>query len=136
MYIKIDPSNGVPLYLQIVNQVKTAIAMGRLLPENCLPSVRQLALDLAVNPNTIARAYLDLEHEGIIYKRPGQGTFVSVRGVEMSKRERLKILNELLAKSLVEGVNLGLGAEEMRSAFEQQLQKMTTARHAESVKGK
>ena len=77
MFITIDASSGLPIYVQIVNQIKTGIAMGRLLPEDPLPSVRQLATELAVNPNTVARAYLDLEYEGIIYKRQGAGTFVS-----------------------------------------------------------
>src|SRR5512143_1391300 len=114
MFIAIDPSSGVPIYLQIVNQVKRDIALGRLQPEQALPSVRQLAVDLTINPNTVARAYLDLEHEGVIYKRAGQGTFVSTRGVEMSRRERLRIFKELLERALVEGANLQLTEQEMR----------------------
>ncbi len=130
MYFKIDPANGLPIYLQIIHQVKTAIAMGRLQPEESLPSVRQLAINLAVNPNTIARAYLDLEHEGVIYKRPGQGTFVSQQEVEMSKKECMKIFHDHLEKSLVEGINLGLEAEEMTRAFEQQLERIFSSRLA------
>ncbi len=130
MYFKIDPANGLPIYLQIIHQVKTAIAMGRLQPEESLPSVRQLAMDLAVNPNTVARAYLDLEHEGVIYKRPGQGTFVSQQEVEMSKKERMKIFHDHLEKSLVEGINLGLEADEMTRAFEQQLERILNSRLA------
>jgi GntR family transcriptional regulator len=130
MYVKIDPANGLPIYLQIIQQVKTAIAMGRLQPEEPLPSVRQLAVDLAVNPNTVARAYLDLEHEGIIYKRPGHGTFVSQSDVEMSKKERMKIFHDHLEKSLVEGINLGLEEEDMTRAFEQQLERILNSRLA------
>lgn len=133
MFIAIDPSNGLPIYLQIVNQVKTSIALGRLMPEDPLPSVRQLALDLAVNPNTVARAYLDLEYEGIIYKRQGAGTFVSSKGVEMSKAERRRALGELIEKALVEGVNLGLDEKELRDTFERVLEKITTARQPEPV---
>ena len=118
MFIAIDPSSGVPIYLQIVNQVKRDIALGRLQPEQALPSVRQLAIDLTINPNTVARAYLDLEHGGVIYKRAGQGTFVSTRAVEMSRRERLKIFKELLERALVEGANLQLSEGEMRDAFD------------------
>ena len=133
MFINIDPSSGLPIYLQIAQQIKTAVAMGRLLPEEPLPSVRQLAVELAVNPNTVARAYLDLEIEGVIYKRQGAGTFVSGQGVEMSKAERRRVLNDLLEKALVEGVNLGLSERELRDAFERMLEKMMQARAPETV---
>jgi len=133
LFINIDPSSGLPIYLQIAQQMKTAVAMGRLQPEDPLPSVRQLAVELAVNPNTVARAYLDLEIEGVIYKRQGAGTFVSGRGVEMSKGERRRVLNELLEKALVEGVNLGLTERELRDAFERTLEKITQARAPEAV---
>lgn len=133
MFINIDPSSGLPIYLQIAQQIKTAVAMGRLQPEDPLPSVRQLAVELAVNPNTVARAYLDLEIEGVIYKRQGAGTFVSGQGVEMSKGERRRVLNELLEKALVEGVNLGLSERELRDAFERMLEKIVQSRSPETV---
>jgi len=117
MLIKIDSTSGLPIYLQIVNQIKTQVALGRLRPEDPLPSVRQLAIDLTVNPNTIARAYLDLEHEGVIYKRPGQGTYVSTRAVEMARSERIRIFSELAEKAVVEGFHLELRAEEMEEVF-------------------
>lgn len=107
--------------------------MGRLQPEEPLPSVRQLAVELAVNPNTVARAYLDLEIEGVIYKRQGAGTFVSSQGVRVSKSERRRVLSELLEKALVEGVNLGLSERELREAFEGVLEKIWQARSPEPV---
>ena len=133
MFITIDPSSGLPIYVQIVNQIKTGIAMGRLMPEDPLPSVRQLAVDLAVNPNTVARAYLDLEIEGVIYKRQGAGTFVSSQGVEMSKAARRRVLTELLEKALVEGVNLGLSEQELRETFDRVLEKILLGRAPEPV---
>ena len=133
MFINIDPSGDAPIFRQIAQQIKTAVAMGRLQPEEPLPSVRQLAVELAVNPNTVARAYLDLEIEGVIYKRQGAGTFVSSQGVEMSKGERRRVLNELLEKALVEGVNLGLSERELRDAFEGVLEKILQARVPEAV---
>jgi len=133
LFINIDPSSGLPIYLQIAQQIKTAVAMGRLHPEDPLPSVRQLAVELAVNPNTVARAYLDLEIEGVIYKRQGAGTFVSGQGIEMSKGERRRVLNELLEKALVEGVNLGLPERELRDAFERMLEKILQSRAPETV---
>jgi GntR family transcriptional regulator len=128
VFISIDATSDVPIFRQIVQQIKTAVAMGRLQPEDPLPSVRQLAVDLAVNPNTVARAYLDLEIEGVIYKRQGAGTFVATQGVRVSKNERRKVLSELMEKALVEGVNLGLDEEELREAFERVLEKILQAR--------
>ncbi len=133
MFITVDPSSGLPIYLQIAQQIKTAVAMGRLAPEDPLPSVRQLAVELAVNPNTVARAYLDLEIEGVIHKRQGAGTFVSSQGVRVSKNERRRVLAELMEKAVVEGVNLGLDERELRETFERVLEKIVGARPAETV---
>lgn len=133
MFIAIDASSGLPIYVQIATQIKTSIAMGRLRPEDPLPSVRQLAVELAVNPNTVARAYLDLEYEGVIYKRQGAGTFVSSQGVEMSRLERRRVLGELIEKALVEGVNLGLSERELRETFDRVLEKILQSRQAEVV---
>ncbi len=127
MLIKIDSTSGLPIYLQIVNQIKTQVALGHLHPEDPLPSVRQLAVDLTVNPNTIARAYLDLEHEGVIYKRPGQGTYVSKRAVQMARSERIRIFAELLEKAVVEGVHLDLSTQEMTEAFERLIARITAS---------
>ena len=133
MFINIEPSSGLPIHLRIAQQIKTAVAMGRLQPEDPLPSVRQLAVGLAVNPNTVARAYLDLEIEGVIYKRQGAGTFVSGQGVEMSKQERRRVLSELFERALVEGVNLGMGERELRETFERVLENIMQARAPEVV---
>jgi GntR family transcriptional regulator len=133
VFVNIDPSSGLPIYMQIVQQIKTAVAVGRLMPEDPLPSVRQLAVGLKVNPNTVARAYLDLEIEGVIYKRQGHGTFVSTQSTGMSKRERLRAFARHLEKAVVEGVHLGLDEEEMREAFDAALEKMTPSRKPEAV---
>jgi GntR family transcriptional regulator len=131
VFVKVDPSDGLPIYMQIVHQVKTAVAVGRLRPEDSLPSVRQLATDLRVNPNTVARAYLDLEIEGVIYKRQGHGTFVSTQGAGMPKRERLRAFGQHLEKAVVEGVHLSLDEDEMREAFESALEKIMSAREGQ-----
>jgi len=117
--LRIDTSNGVPIYIQIVEQIKRTVALGRLKPEDGLPSVRQLALDLIINPNTVARAYLELEHQGVIYKRQGQGTFISSRAVEASRRERNKIVSALFEKAIVEAVNSGMTAMEIDEIYQQ-----------------
>lgn len=117
MNLKIDSSNGTPIYLQIVEQVKRSVAMGRLKPEEGLPSVRQLAMDLTINPNTVARAYLELEHDGVIYKRQGQGTFVSAEGLDASRRERQKAVAALLEKAIVEALESGMTAAQVDELY-------------------
>jgi len=117
--LRIDTSDGVPIYIQIAEQIKRNVALGRLKPEEGLPSVRQLALDLTINPNTVARAYLELEHQGVIYKRQGQGTFISSRAVEASRRERNKIFGALFEKAIVEAVNSGMTAADIDEIYQQ-----------------
>jgi GntR family transcriptional regulator len=115
--LRIEAGDGVPIYIQIVEQIKRAVALGRLKPEESLPSVRQLALDLTVNPNTVARAYLELEHEGVIYKRQGQGTFVSSQTADASRRERHKIVAALFEKAVIEAANAGLTGSEIEDIY-------------------
>jgi GntR family transcriptional regulator len=92
MQIRIASDDGVPIYLQIVNQVKHLVASGRLASGDEMPSIRVLAEQLTINPNTVARAYLELEHAGIVTKRNGTGTYVSEVRAPMSQREKIKIL--------------------------------------------
>ena len=119
MDLKINTSDGVPIYIQIVEQIKMKVALGLLKPEEGLPSVRQLALDLTINPNTVARAYLELEHQGVIHKRQGQGTFVSAQAMEASRRERLKIVGALFEKAIVEAANSGMTAAGIDEIYRQ-----------------
>jgi GntR family transcriptional regulator len=118
--IRIDTSDGTPIYTQIVDQIKRSVAVGRLKPEDSLPSVRQLALDLTINPNTVARAYLELEHEGVIYKRQGQGTYISAQALEASRRERNRIVGALFEKAIVEALHFGMSASEIEEVYRQQ----------------
>src|ERR1041384_3173888 len=94
MQIHLSTGDGVPIYLQIVNQVKYLVAAGRLNPGEELPPIRGLAERLVINPNTVARAYLELERAGIVTKRQGSGTYVSDAGSPLARRERLKILTQ------------------------------------------
>ena len=123
MDVRIDTSDGVPIYLQIAEQIKRSVALGRLKPEEGLPSVRQLALDLTINPNTVARAYLELEHQGVIYKRQGQGTFVSPQAVEVSRRERHKVVRSLFEKAIIEAVNSGMTVTDIEEMYRQLIQR-------------
>jgi GntR family transcriptional regulator len=94
MQIRISMSDGVPIYQQIVSQVRYLIAAGRLQAAEELPPIRVLAEQLTVNPNTVARAYLELERAGIVTKRHGSGTYVSETRSPVPAREKIKILTK------------------------------------------
>ena len=113
MDIHISPSDGVPIYLQIVNQVKYLVASGRLAPGEELPAIRVLAERLTVNPNTVARAYRELEIAGIVHKRRTAGTYVSGAGSPLARRERRKIINERIDALLAEARQLGIRTDEV-----------------------
>jgi GntR family transcriptional regulator len=105
--------NGVPVYLQIVNQVKYLVAAGRLAPGEELPPIRVLAERLLINPNTVARAYSELEQAGVVTKRSTAGTYVSEGGSPLAKRERLKVLSERLDALLAEARQMNISLEEI-----------------------
>jgi GntR family transcriptional regulator len=111
--IHISPQDGVPLYLQIVNQVKYLVASGRLAPGEEMPAIRVLAEQLVVNPNTVARAYRELEVAGVVEKRRTAGTYVSGVGSPLARRERLKILTERIDALLAEARQLGIRTDEV-----------------------
>ena len=102
MQIHISANDGVPIYLQIVNQIKYLIASGRLKAEDELPPIRVLAERLIVNPNTVARAYRELEAAGLVEKRRTAGTYVSDQGSPLARRERVKILTGRIDALLAE----------------------------------
>ncbi|MFN9551751.1 MAG: GntR family transcriptional regulator, partial [Pirellulaceae bacterium] len=101
MQIHIQAHDGVPIYLQVMQQIKYLVASGRLQPGEELPSIRTLAEQLLVNPNTIARAYRELETAGVVEKRRTAGTFVADSGSPLARKERLKLLNERIDQLLV-----------------------------------
>src|SRR3954470_17032268 len=106
-------TNGVAPYLQIVNQVKYLVAAGRLRPGEELPAIRALAKQLIINPNTVARAYRELEQAGVVIKRGTAGTYVSDAGSPLARRERLRILSEHADALLAEARQMGVGTEEV-----------------------
>jgi GntR family transcriptional regulator len=113
MQIHITSSDGVPIYIQIVNQVKHLVASGRLSPGEEIPPIRALAEMLVVNPNTVARAYLELERAGIVTKRHGSGTYVAQTRPPLSRREKLKTLTPRADALLVEAGQLDLALDEV-----------------------
>src|SRR5436305_8068292 len=113
MQIHISPSDGIPIYLQIVNQVKYLVASGRLTPGEELPPIRTLAERLLVNPNTVARAYRELETAGLVTKRRTAGTYVSDAGSPLARRERLRILAERVDALLSEARQMNFSTDEV-----------------------
>src|SRR3954463_6101523 len=113
MQIHISTADGVPIYLQIVNQIKYLVSSGRLTAGEELPPIRALAEQLVVNPNTVARAYRELEAAGIGEKRRTAGTYVSDQGSPLARRERLKILTERVDALLAEARQMDVSFEEL-----------------------
>jgi DNA-binding transcriptional regulator YhcF (GntR family) len=113
MQIHISTGDGVPIYLQIVNQIKYLVSSGRLSAGEELPPIRTLAERLVVNPNTVARAYRELEAAGIVEKRRTAGTYVSDQGSPLARRERLKILSERIDALLADARQMGVEFEEL-----------------------
>jgi GntR family transcriptional regulator len=122
MQIHISTADGVPIYQQIVNQIKYLVSSGRLTAGEELPPIRTLAEKLVINPNTVARAYRELEGAGIVEKRRTAGTYISDQGSPLARRERLKILTERIDALLAE-------ARQMDIAFEEVV-KLAERRHA------
>jgi len=128
--LRVDPTRPEPLFQQLVDAVKDAVARGRLEAGDRLPSVRELAKELVINPNTIAKAYSALEAEGVTYSRRGAGTFIAERRVVMTREERLRRFRDALAPLLADAANLELTIEELRQTFDETLRSF---RFAEEV---
>jgi GntR family transcriptional regulator len=113
MTFSVDAASRLPIYQQLVLQIREGIARGDLQPEERLASVRQLSSDLVVNPNTVARAYTELEREGMLVSRPGLGIFIARQKTELTKAARDRRLADLLDRCLTEAVHLGYTADEV-----------------------
>ncbi len=124
MLFHVNPSSGVPIYLQVETQIKNAIAAGALKPGQALPSVRKLATELGINPNTAARSYQELEREGTITTVPGGGTFVADARPRFLKSERVRRMQPYARQIAVEGTQLGLTEAEILSLVQEELAKL------------
>jgi GntR family transcriptional regulator len=127
MLLHINPSSGVPIYLQIENQVKHYIASGALRPQEALSSVRQVAADLRINPNTVARAYQNLERDGVLQTVPGGGTYVAENPTGLLKSEKLRRLRPHARQMAVEGTQLRLDPQEIIDLVWQELNALEEA---------
>ena len=113
MDFHLDSKSGVPVYRQIIEQVQFAIARGRLEPGEQLPTVRQLAVDLSVNPNTVVRAYRQLEIEGVLETQQGSGTFVGHKRPEIDELERQRMLDQIVTELLARASSYGFTLDEV-----------------------
>jgi len=121
---RLDTSSGVPFYRQIIDQVLLAVADGRLTPGAQLPTVRQLAVDLSVNLNTVAKAYREMEIRGIVDTQQGTGTFVSTRRAERKTSERRKALEGLVDRFVSLASSNGFSLDELAEALTERAEKM------------
>lgn len=122
MQIELDFRSGIPIYVQIMDQVKHLIATGALRPGDQLPTVRQLAADLRVNFNTVARAYRTLDEAGIISTQQGRGTYLLEESEQASQKLRQQALEGLTRHYLAEANKLGFSPEEIAELFDQTIQ--------------
>ncbi len=119
MIFRVHPSSGIAIYLQIESQIKHGIAAGALRLDDPLPSVRKLAAELRVNPNTVARAYSNLERDGLIRTVPGGGTYIAERGGGLLKAEKLRRVKPLALQLAVEGKQVELTPQDLLKLLEQ-----------------
>ena len=117
MQFQCDATARVPIYRQLMDQVREAMARGRVQPGDRLPSVRKLSRELVVNPNTVAKAYTELEREGVLNTRPGLGVFIAKPQAELSVKARTERLSKAIDTCLTEAVHLGFSAVEVAAAF-------------------
>jgi GntR family transcriptional regulator len=118
---QISATTGVPIYQQLTEQICSGIARGKLRPDERLPSVRELSQSLVVNPNTVARAYGELEHEGVLYTRPGMGVFVAKAPPPLAKKTRRQRLLAGVDRLLVQASRIGFSAEELLEFIEERM---------------
>jgi GntR family transcriptional regulator len=117
--ISIDPKSGVPLYRQIIESVNFAIARGDLGPGDKLPTVRRLAVDLQVNPNTVIRAYREMELRGVLDTQQGSGTFVTDDKPQIDALERRRMLDQILTELLARASGYGFTLDEVLEGLHQ-----------------
>src|SRR5262245_54201601 len=121
MFLHIDSANGLAIYDQIVRQVKFAVAQGAIKPGNLVPSVRELARDLTINPNTVARAYQQLQADGVLESVRGTGLEVTSGAVKHCRAERWKMIQLGIRQALREAWRSGIELSELRKLIEEEL---------------
>jgi len=134
MLFRPNPALGVPIYLQLMEQVKHAVETGALRPGEQLPGIRPLAEELVINPNTVAKAYRELEHEGVIELRHGAGAFVSAKA-RTNKATDTRAAQAIVAAAIEKLHGRGVTDEEIRRLFEAELAGLTNAGSPSAPRG-
>jgi GntR family transcriptional regulator len=116
--VNIDTRSHVPIYLQIAEGIREAVAAGIYCPGEALPSLRALAIDVQVNPNTVQRAYDELEREGVVYSRRGKGLFVTEQGAASAQTRARQTVRRAFDEGIRAGRSAGMNAEQVRDVFE------------------
>ena len=124
MFCKPNPGSGVPIYLQVMEQVKHAVATGALRPGEQLPGIRRAAEDLVMNPNTVAKAYRELEHEGVIELRHGAGAFIADRKQARQEANQTAKALSVIRQAIGQLDQLGLDEDEIRRLFDGELARL------------
>src|SRR5215475_8904798 len=119
MKFSLDMHTGVPVYRQIIDQVHAARASGAVSPGDRLPTVRQLAVDLSINPNTVVRAYRELELTGVLTTQQGTGTFITSEKIERDDVERARKLERLVAEFVARAGREGFTVKELRNSLKE-----------------
>jgi GntR family transcriptional regulator len=122
IWLHVNTRSGVPIYVQLMEQIQHALEVGTLVPGDTLPSVRELAGELSIAPNTIAKTYNELQRLGLIESRAGKGTVVLGQVEEMLRTRQQEALIERLHTIVRDGRELGLSADELRRQFERAMQ--------------
>ena len=133
MLFRLDTETGVPLYQQVVEQVRRMIASGTVLPGDRLPTVRELAADLVVNPNTVAHAYQMLEQAGVVETRRGQGTFACEPSARMTREQGRERVAALLDRALAEASLLNVPAEDVADLCRERIAAWRAAQQTREV---
>jgi GntR family transcriptional regulator len=131
MEIRINPTDDAPIYRQIVNQIRYMVASGLLEPDEPLPPIRVLATQLRVTPNTVVKAYDELEATGIARKRQGSGTVIAERSVRLASRERKKIIEKRVDALLTEAYQLGCSLDDVFKVIHRRYAGMSKQRSSE-----
>ena len=124
IHLQINPNSGVPIYRQVMDQVKYYVASGLLAPGAQLPSIRSLATSLAINPTTIVKAYTELQHAGVVEMKQGKGAFIANSAGRLSEVQLRKALKQLARQLAVEAAQMGASAELVIEAVQEELQKV------------
>ncbi len=128
MFLQINPSLSLPIYAQIVEQIRLCLASGMVGAGERLPSIRELAVELRVNPNTVAKAYSELEKEGIVNTVRGKGVYVSEGSDIFTEKEKKRIVAQRLRQALVDAYHLGVDADKARKILDEEIIKLKKGR--------